>query len=465
VFLDRFEVDYPQASVMRGGVFDGAWMEDGTAQVGVPGAGAVERDTGVSRPVRVGGRGISAVDVTDPAHPAWLVGMAAGAGWVRLRAEEGRRYVLAVREGLLVPRVAAAGPSSLKSVENQADYLLIAPSEFLAAAQPLLDRRESQGLRTRAVSLEEIARVFGHGEASAEAIRSFLTYAYHSWQRPSARYVLLLGDASADPRRFVATSTPAPLPALFVKTKYLVTVSDPGLAAVNGEDALPDLAIGRLPAQTVDEAQALVGKLLDWEGPGQGLWGRTVLVADNPDGAGDFEAAVLDIRRSFLSERETQTILVREEAAGTRGRILEAFDAGASLMSYVGHGGPAVWASENVLNSWDVGSLREQARQPVMLTLNCLNGYFVAPGFDSLSEAFLKAQGRGTIAAFSPSGLSLDGPAHELHRAVMSELASGRHERLGDALLAAQQSYADTGFMPELLAIYQLLGDPGMRIR
>ena len=37
-----------------------------------------------------------------------------------------------------------------------------------------------------------------------------------------------------------------------------------------------------------------------------------------------------------------------------------------------------------------------------MITLDCLNGYFVAPNFDALSEAFLKAQGRGTIASISP---------------------------------------------------------------
>ena len=55
-------------------------------------------------------------------------------------------------------------------------------------------------------------------------------------------------------------------------------------------------------------------------------------------------------------------------------------------MSYVGHGGAAVWASENVLNSWDAALLQAQSRQPVLLTMNCLNGYFVAPNFDSMSE-------------------------------------------------------------------------------
>ena len=77
----------------------------------------------------------------------------------------------------------------------------------------------------------------------------------------------------------------------------------------------------------------------------------------------------------------------------------------------------------------------------------------------------MKAEGRGVVAALSPSGLSLDGPAHEYHRALMAELVSAGHERLGDAILAAQAAYAETGLMPELLAVYQLLGDPAMRVR
>ena len=113
----------------------------------------------------------------------------------------------------------------------------------------------------------------------------------------------------------------------------------------------------------------------------------------------------------------------------------------------------------------DLPALAPQARQPLVLTFNCLNGYFVAPNYDSLAEAFMKAQGRGTIGAFSPSGLSLDGPAHRFHRAVMEEIVSGGHERLGDAILAAQEAYAETGIMPELLAIYHLLADPAMAIK
>ena len=97
--------------------------------------------------------------------------------------------------------------------------------------------------------------------------------------------------------------------------------------------------------------------------------------------------------------------------------------------------------------------------------MNCLNGYFHFPYFDSLAEALLKPQNKGVIAAFSPSGLSLNAPAHRYHKALLQELLNGGHTRLGDAVLAAQQSYADTGAFPELLSIYNLFGDPALRVK
>jgi len=442
-FLDRFSLAYPQASSLAAGVFEGTWAESGTASVsGVSGALAV-------------------LDVTGG---RWLTGFEAAGGSLRFQAEAGRRYLAVSQEAQLSPRIARPEPSTLRATTNQADYLLIAPRAFLAAAEPLLQRRSDQGLHARAVSFEEIVEQFGHGQPSADAIRSFLAFAYHSWARPSPRYVALLGDSTYDPRNFIGSSQPSPLPALWAKTSYLWTVSDPQLAAVNGEDSLPDIAIGRLPATTVEEAQTLVDKLLAWEDSAQGLSGAATLVADNPDLGGDFEANVGDIAQGFLQDRSPELLLLRELGAQTRPRILDALNAGLSLLSYVGHGGAAVWASENVWNSWDAASLQAQSRQPLLLTMNCLNGYFVAPAFDSLSESLLKPEGRGAIAAVSPSGLSLDGPAHEYHRAVMAEITSGRHARLGDALLAAQIAYGRSGLMPELLAIYHLLGDPAMML-
>jgi hypothetical protein len=413
VFLDRVELVYPQTPALRSGLFRGVFSEAGEAVV-----------TGEAQ---VG------LDLTDPEAPVWLRGLRPQAGTVSFGAEAAHRYVLASPEGLLAPRVSAPVRSTLRRSTNQAEYVVIAPEAFLETARPLLERRRDQGLTAKAVSFEEIASEFGHGRPSAQAIRDFLAYAYHSWTEPSLRHVLLLGDASYDPRNFSGFDQGAPLPAPWGKTSYLWTASDPTLGAVNGEDLLPDVAIGRLPAKTLAEAHALVQKVLAWEDSAQDLSGTAVLVADNPDKAGDFEADALDIQSSFLAARPTKTLFLRQLGGNTRPQILGSFDEGASLMSYVGHGGPAVWASENVLNSWDPPKLLAQSRQPLMLTFNCLNGYFVAPNYEALSEAFLKVEGRGTIGAFSPSGLSLDAPAHRFHRALMAEITSGEHERLGDA--------------------------------
>ncbi len=303
VFLDRFEVCYPQASAVRAGVFEGVWAESGTAEVsGLSGAPVILRDTGQPGP--------------EGSAVRWVTGFQTTARSVRFQAEAGHRYVVVSPEGLLSPRIGRVPLSTLKEGTNQADYLVIAPREFLEAAAPLLERRRSQGLVSRAVSFEEIASEFGKGQPSAEAIKAFLSYAYHSWQRPSPRYVLLLGDATYDPRRFVSTSWASPLPALWAKTSYLWTASDPALAAVNGEDLLPDMAIGRLPATTREQAEALVSKLLAWEDSGQGLSGNAVLVADNPDLGGDFEADVEDVRQSFLGSRSTDD--AEGERAGRR---------------------------------------------------------------------------------------------------------------------------------------------------
>jgi hypothetical protein len=47
----------------------------------------------------------------------------------------------------------------------------------------------------------------------------------------------------------------------------------------------------------------------------------------------------------------------------------------------------------------------------------------------------------------------------------MAEITGGQHERLGDAILAAQKTYAESGAFPELLSLYHLFGDPASKIR
>jgi len=65
-----------------------------------------------------------------------------------------------------------------------------------------------------------------------------------------------------DFKDYLGTGVRNQVPPLMVKTSYLWTASDPAFAAVNGDDILPDLAIGRLPAANPEEARAMVEKIL-----------------------------------------------------------------------------------------------------------------------------------------------------------------------------------------------------------
>jgi hypothetical protein len=193
VFLDRFEMAYPQTGTARAGAFEGVFASAGVADV-----------SGLASPAAV-------VDVTSG---AWLTGCEAGAS-LRFRAEAGHHYLAVSGEALLAPRVfLPEAASRLRSTGNQADYVLVAPQAFLAAAQPLLAQRQAQGLTTVAASLEEIASAFGGGQPSAEA--SIVSFAWHRWHALAA---VRAGDANHDPRHYNAvaarrcrTSRRPPLP-------------------------------------------------------------------------------------------------------------------------------------------------------------------------------------------------------------------------------------------------------------
>jgi hypothetical protein len=445
MILDRFALSYPRWAIAEEGKLEGSVRDSGTLEVmGLEGASRL-------------------LDITDE-RPRWLEVPLESS--FRFRAESGRRYLAVSEEAVLSPRVVRAAPSVLRNTDNQADYLVVGPGELLAAAAPLLELRQSQGLSSQAVALEEVYADFGFGEESPGALGEFLSFAYHHWSQPGPQYVVLLGDGTYDYKDYLGTGVENQVPPLLVKSTYMWTASDPTYGAVNGEDALPDLAIGRLPASTLDEARRMVEKIVSYETGGFRLMDSVALVADNPDKGGDFEANAEEIAAQLgLVPELTKIYLGLLGVESTRTAIAEAFDGGASLLSYIGHGGLDRWAHEKVLDVPAVGSLYPQPQQPVVLTLNCLNGYFHLPYYDALAEELLKAEGKGAIATFSPSGMSLNDPAHRLHKALIAELAGGGHTRLGDAILAAQSTYTESGAFLELLQLFHLLGDPALTLK
>jgi hypothetical protein len=444
VYLDRFSLEVPRAISPLAGVLEGRAERAGRASLSAsPGA--------------------LLLDVTAPV-PRFLA-RAGVDGRLRWNAETDHRYLAVSPEAFLAPELRPAPSATLRNPENHADWIVVSPEAFWPAVEPLVSLRQSQGLAALAVSYEAVVDEFGYGEAGPHAVRNFLAFAFHEWTAPAPRYVLLLGEASYDPKgRLTGTSRPDLIPSPLTKSTFLWTPADPLYAAVNGSDSLPDIAIGRINTATLAEAQAAVQKILDFETSERTLAGKAALVADNPDTAGDFEANQNEIATLLPSRTVEKLYLTQLGAAGTKEAVRAAFDSGLSLVSYVGHGSSGLWASEGILRSPDVASFAPQPAQPLVLSMTCSNGYFLSPYNNSLAERLVLAEGKGAIAAFAPSGLSLNDAAHVYHRAFVSELEAGNHPRLGDLLLAAQAQYAATGAFPELLQIYDLFADPGITI-
>ncbi|HEY7697147.1 MAG TPA: C25 family cysteine peptidase, partial [Vicinamibacteria bacterium] len=287
VFLDRFTVTYRRRAVAEIGSLEGRFDESGTVAVDALSPGSV-------------------VIQTSP-QTAWLQGVEG----TSFHVEAGRSYLAVSPESVLQATILRPATSGLRNTRNGADYLLIGPREFLPAAEPLLRQRQRQGLVAMGVAIEDVYDDFGFGEARPEALKEFLEYAYHHWRGGAPRYVVLFGDATYDRKDYLQTGVRDRVPAWMRKTSYLWTASDPTYAAVNGEDELPDLALGRLPAATLEEARTLVDKVLEYEASGQSLSGRVVLVADNPDAAGDFEKDSDEIAAG-VGGREVQEIYLRE---------------------------------------------------------------------------------------------------------------------------------------------------------
>ena len=98
--------------------------------------------------------------------------------------------------------------------------------------------------------------------------------------------------------------------------------------------------------------------------------------------------------------------------------------------------------------------------------MTCAVGNFAVPGNDPLGEHLVLAPDRGAIAVWAPSGLSIDTYAQILNREFARRLARAEPgARLGDLIRDSMQAYREGAAPMEFLAIYNLLGDPALRVR
>jgi uncharacterized repeat protein (TIGR01451 family) len=408
---------------------------------------------------------ILVVDVTDPRKPklnkATTIDGQAGQYRVSFTPTSPDTLYLAISSDAAITDVNAWAdtPSSLLS-NNGADYIVITIEELADAAQSLANYRQSQGLKTMVVKLKDIMDEFNNGIYSPEAIHDFLTYAYQNWSKPP-RYVVLAGDGTYDYKDNLGHGDNL-IPTMIVHTPLGLFPSDNVFADVD-DDHVPEMAVGRLPVVTPDELQDVLNKIIAYEGS---VSNRIILTADNPDGGGNYPADSEEIAALVPPQYPAVKIYLSEHQADqARQMLLNEMNSGAFLLNYIGHAGVGLLADEGLLRTSDLGSLTNLYGLPIVTAMTCIVGQFALPGYDSLSEELVIKTDGGAVAVWAPTGLSYNSESKILDQKFFKTAFENNTAILGDTILQALKEYSTKGGFTFTMDIYNLQGDPALKIR
>ncbi|MFQ5612634.1 MAG: C25 family cysteine peptidase [Anaerolineae bacterium] len=416
-------------------------------------------------------------DITDPLAVSRLVNgvVEPEGGAYRLRFEDnastdGRYLALTAAQKRTPAGFQLDSPSSWRSPNQGADYVIITHEDFAGAIAPLAGLRAGQGLRVATVQVTDIYDEFNDGVFDPQAIRDFLSYAYHNWTPPAPLYVLLVGDANYDYLDHLNTGAQNFVPThLFESALIGQTPSDNWFVSVSGDDPLPDMFIGRLSVRTSEQATTVVNKILAYEqDPTPQAWQQTALfVADDE---ASFETISDDLIAALPANYTPQRIYAGSypQPYDPTADILASIDQGTLIVNYIGHGSVTGWGSwpgGDIFHKDDIFNAANAPRYPLLVTGNCNNGLFAHPTAPyALAEQFLWAAGRGGIAAWSPTGLGFlswhDSMVRELYQAIFRDYLY----QLGPATTAAKiAAFGQLGWT-EPVEIFTLFGDPALAL-
>lgn len=371
------------------------------------------------------------------------------------------------------------------------DYIIIAYDDFYQQAQQLKSLHENWNpgdrLATEIVKISQVIDEFGWGISDPAAIRNFLASSYTRWGQPG--YVLLLGDGHYDYKNILKHGRINPIiPYETADRSVNVTrATDDWFTYFRGDRSGMQMAIGRLPVQSVEEAQSLVNKIIayatDYE-PGE--WRKTITLLGDDElvagGSGDeFEHTaqsetlaemhipdLFNVRKIYLVEypavRTASVSGVTKPQANEA--LIDQINQGTLILNFIGHGNDELWTHERVLNApTDYDRLQNQGRLALWVAATCEFAYWDQPDKQSFAERVVNVAENGAVSMVASSRLAFSYNNAAFNYSLFDELfktyaTDGRITRLGDAvMLAKRYSYNDVNSEK-----YAVLGDPALRL-
>jgi len=281
------------------------------------------------------------------------------------------------------------------------DYLIVAPPFLLQPALRLANHHKNlSGLRVKVVTTDKIYNEFSTGKQDIAAIRNFVKYIYDNASSPDnkIKYLCLFGDTSVDYKnRLQGNNNVVPTyhrysdNVISALNTYMSDdffgMMDANEGTMASSDRL-DIAIGRILADNVSLANAMVTKVIDYASVNSyGNWRNNfVLISDDADTASDSDLQFkLDAlgneiasQKPFVNVIKIHSDSYQQETSAGGNRypkvneaINNAIDVGALVMNYFGHGGEDGLASEFIVSKSTVQNLRNTNRYPLFVTVTC----------------------------------------------------------------------------------------------
>lgn len=378
-------------------------------------------------------------------------------------------YIACAAEKRETPLVSLDTLPDLLSLSQGADYLVITQKELLGnALDSLLEFRTKQGLRTRVVLARHIYQAFGDGSLDPAAIRRFVAYAYRNWARPAPAYLVLVGDASSGFEK--RGETIVPFHPVNIRG-WGVAANDDYFAKVSGEDDLADLFVGRLPAADRQQLSNMVRKTLTLEkSRPQGHWSNKALLISGFESSFMNQNQVLQ-RLAVANDRQYSRLDLFPgspyyKSSAQRAGFFDQIDSAFNIVSFVGHGGGAVWSDAGVLTlkALDEGRLKGEYAIPLVSSITCLTGFFEDISARSLGEELLRMPKSGAAGFYGAAGYISNLAGEALSEEILQAAAGGGFPTTGAIVTQAETMVKlRTGdvFLP-IMAEFNLLGDPAL---
>ncbi|SDY48507.1 type IX secretion system sortase PorU [Hymenobacter psychrophilus] len=460
-------------------------------------------------------------DVSNPRRPA---AVAAANGTFLARTDTVREFVAFTGAEFPAPRgfgkVASQNLHAL-NLDGRLELLIVAHPRFLREANKLAAHRSSHdGLNVQVVNVRQIYNEFGSGGQDVTAIRDLMKMVYDRNTSGRRQYLLLFGDASYD-YKAGPTNDPTKLPdwwssrqpananqtnqnfvpvyeseesfdlvmgnrpngqgLTYSSDDYYGLLDDSEGAWLPGSsNELLDVAVGRLPVSTDEQAARVTQKLIDYDSPvGYGKWrNRLTFVADDGDNNlfvyySEQLANPLDTLAAsrgyntyklYLDLFPQVSLAAGERSPVAEKAIDEAFEQGSLLINYIGHGGPKTLAQEQIVTNASILRLKNATRPTFMFTGTCDFSTYDDPSLTSAGEqALIDVQG-GAIGLLTTTRVVYadrnQALAVEFFKDFFQRRPDGTMPRIGDVCQTAK----NIAVIGDNNRNYALLGDPSMRL-